>query len=115
MRAGCIAQEVIVLRPVQTRWGGTSTERLKTGAEQFLRLATSSARRVLRPTGPGSFSLTRPFAGAPIGPSAGAPLSPRRSLLGFGLRCDRSIAGYRRCRNFRFHGSSDGGPALFTS
>ena len=30
-----IAQDMIVLRPLQTQWGGTSTERLKTGAEQF--------------------------------------------------------------------------------
>jgi hypothetical protein len=36
MRAGYIAQDMIVLRPLQTRRGGTSTERLKTGAEQFL-------------------------------------------------------------------------------
>jgi hypothetical protein len=35
MRAGCIAQDVIVLRPLQTRQGGTFTEGLKTGAEQF--------------------------------------------------------------------------------
>jgi len=34
MRAGCIAQDMIVPRPLQTRRGGTSTERLKTGAEQ---------------------------------------------------------------------------------
>jgi beta-lactamase class A len=45
MRAGCIAQDMIVLRPLQIGRGGTSTERLKTGAEQFWRLATSSASR----------------------------------------------------------------------
>jgi hypothetical protein len=35
MRAGGIAQDMIVLRPLQPGQGGTSTERLKTGAEQF--------------------------------------------------------------------------------
>jgi hypothetical protein len=50
MRASCVAQDIVVLRPIQTRRGGTSTARLKTGAEQFYWLATSSARQVFRPT-----------------------------------------------------------------
>src|SRR5260221_6009131 len=62
MRAGCIAQDMIVLRPLQTRRGGTSTERLKTGAEQFWRLAPSSARRVVRPNGRGFHSPIRRLA-----------------------------------------------------
>src|SRR5260370_2937975 len=65
MREGCIAQDMIVVRPLQTWRGGTSTERLKTGAEQFSRLATCSARRVFRPTGRGlsfAHSPTRRFA-----------------------------------------------------
>jgi hypothetical protein len=36
MRAGCNAQRVIVPRPVQARRSGTSTERLKTGAEDLM-------------------------------------------------------------------------------
>src|ERR1700738_3687841 len=32
---GCIAQDRIVLRPLQTRRGGTSTERLNNAAGQF--------------------------------------------------------------------------------
>jgi hypothetical protein len=49
MRAGCIAHDMIVFRPLQTRLGGTSTERLKTGPKSFQQLATSSARRVPPP------------------------------------------------------------------
>jgi hypothetical protein len=44
-------------------------ERLKTGAEQFQRLAISGARRVFRPTGRGlslAPSPIRPLAASPI-------------------------------------------------
>ena len=68
MRAGCIAQDMIVLRPLRTRRGGTSTERLKTGAGQFKRLATPWTRRVLRPTDQGDSHPPSPFRRHAISP-----------------------------------------------
>jgi hypothetical protein len=44
-------------------------------------------------------------------PSAHSP----PSLLRFGLRHNSAIAGWGRFLNFRFNGSSDGWPALFSS